>query len=72
MEVGKIDLSGYVPTTCTVNGKALSSNITLSASDVGALPSNGTAAMSTSDESGNNIASTYATKSEIITYEEMQ
>ena len=72
MEVGKIDLSGYVPTTCTVNGKALSSNITLSASDVGALPSNGTAAMATSDESGNNIASTYATKSEIITYEEMQ
>ena len=34
-----IDLSGYVPTSRTVNGKALSSNITLSASDVGALPS---------------------------------
>ena len=31
-------LSGYVPTTRTVNGKALSANITLSASDVGALP----------------------------------
>ena len=30
---------GAVPTTRTVNGKALSSNITLSASDVGALPS---------------------------------
>lgn len=29
---------GAVPTTRTVNGKALSSNITLSASDVGALP----------------------------------
>lgn len=29
-----------VPTTRTVNGKTLSSNITLSASDVGALPSN--------------------------------
>ena len=72
METGKVDLTGYVPTSCTVNGKALSSNITLSASDVGALPSNGTAVMATSDESGNNIASTYATKAEIITYEEMQ
>lgn len=30
--------SNYVPTTRTVNGKALSANITLSASDVGALP----------------------------------
>lgn len=29
---------GAVPTTRTVNGKALSSNITLSSSDVGALP----------------------------------
>ena len=34
-----IDLSGYVPTTRTVNNKALNSDITLSASDVGALPS---------------------------------
>lgn len=32
-------LSGKVPTSRTVNGKALSSNITLSASDVGADPS---------------------------------
>lgn len=32
------DLDGYVPTTRTVNGKALSSDISLSASDVGALP----------------------------------
>jgi hypothetical protein len=31
-------VSGYVPTSRTVNGKALSSNISLSASDVGALP----------------------------------
>ena len=31
-------LSGYVPTSRTVNGKALSANITLNASDVGALP----------------------------------
>lgn len=33
---GDQDLSGLVPTSRTVNGKALSSNITLSASDVGA------------------------------------
>ena len=38
-----LDLSGYVPTTRTVNGKALSADITLSASDVGADAS-GTAA----------------------------
>ena len=36
------DLSGYVPTTRTVNGKALSTNISLTASDVSALPSNTT------------------------------
>ena len=36
---GSVDLSGYVPTSRTINGKALSSNITLSASDVSALPS---------------------------------
>lgn len=33
------DLSGVVPITRTVNGKALSADITLSASDIGALPS---------------------------------
>ena len=38
-----LDLSGYVPTSRTVNGKALSTDITLSASDVGADAS-GTAA----------------------------
>ena len=32
-------LSGYVTTSTTVNGKALSTNISLTASDVGALPS---------------------------------
>lgn len=32
-------LTDYVPTSRTINGKALSSNITLSASDVSALPS---------------------------------
>ena len=34
-----IDLSNVVPNTRTINGKELSTNITLSASDVGALPS---------------------------------
>ena len=37
-----IDLSGYVPTSRTINNKALSSDITLTASDVGALPSDTT------------------------------
>lgn len=37
-----IDLSGYVPTSRTINGKALSGNISLTASDVGALPDNTT------------------------------
>lgn len=40
---------GAVPTTRTVNGKALSSNITLSASDVGALPSTTSIPSKTSD-----------------------
>lgn len=33
--------SSYVPNTRTVNGKVLSSNITLSAADVGAMPASG-------------------------------
>lgn len=37
---GMVDLSGYVPTSRTVNGKALSSNISLTASDVSAVASN--------------------------------
>jgi hypothetical protein len=40
VELGASDV-GAVPTTRTVNGKALSSNITLSANDVGALPISG-------------------------------
>lgn len=40
VELGASDV-GAVPTTRTVNGKALSSNITLSADDVGALPISG-------------------------------
>lgn len=46
---GSVDLSGYVPTSRTVNGKALSSNISLSASDVSALPSNTYIPTKTSD-----------------------
>lgn len=72
METGKVDLTGFVPTTRKVNNKALSADISLTYSDVGALAANGTAAKATADASGNNIASTYATKAEIITYEEMQ
>ena len=71
METGKVDLSGFVPTTRKVNNKALSADISLTYSDVGALAANGTAVKATADASGNNIASTYATKAEIITYEEM-
>ena len=37
--IGKQDLSSLVPKTTTVNNKALNSNITLTASDVGALSS---------------------------------
>lgn len=39
---GDVNLSGYVPTSRTVNGKALSGNISLSASDVGAVPTSRT------------------------------
>ncbi len=56
--------SNYVPNTRTVNGKALSSNISLTAADVGALASNGTAAKATADADGNNIASTYLKKTD--------
>lgn len=38
-KVDNADLANYVPKTRTVNGKALSSDITLNATDVGALPS---------------------------------
>lgn len=35
---GNLDLSGYVPTTRKINNKALSADISLTASDVGAAP----------------------------------
>lgn len=47
-----VDLSGYVPTSRTVNGKALTSDISLTASDVSALPSNTTYVSSFNGESG--------------------
>lgn len=46
------DLSGYVPTSRTINGKALTSNISLTASDVSALPSSTTYVSSFNGESG--------------------
>lgn len=47
-----IDLTGYVPTSRTINSKALTTNITLTASDVGALPSNTTYVSSFNGQSG--------------------
>ena len=47
-----VDLSGYVPTSRTINGKALTSNISLTASDVNALPSNTTYVNSFNGQSG--------------------
>jgi hypothetical protein len=50
--------STYVPKTLKINNKALSNNISLTASDVGALPSTGTAA--NSDKLGGKLSSAYA------------
>ena len=44
-----VDLSGYVPTSRTINSKTLTGNISLTASDVGALPSSTTIPSKTSD-----------------------
>ena len=55
------DLSGYVPTTRTVNGKALSSNITLSASDVSALSSSALDVMTTQGTSSSAIQVSWIT-----------
>ena len=40
-EMVESKLSGYVPTSRTINSKALSSDLTLNAADVGALSSSG-------------------------------
>ena len=71
LETEKVDLTNYVPASRTVNGKALSSNISLSAADVGALASTGTAAKATADADGNTISTTYLKLSDAISYEEM-
>ena len=47
-----VDLSGYVPTSRTVNGKALTGNISLTASDVSALPSSTTYVSSFNGDTG--------------------
>lgn len=47
-----IDLSGYVPSSRTINGKALTANISLSASDVSALPASTTYVSSFNGQSG--------------------
>lgn len=47
-----VDLSGYVPTSRTVNGKALTGNISLSASDVGASASNHSHSAATTGAAG--------------------
>ena len=47
-----VDLSGYVPTSTTVNGKTLTGNISLTASDVSALPSNTTYVSTFNGQSG--------------------
>lgn len=64
----KTELAGYVPTSRKVNNKALSADIELSASDVGALPSGGnavSATKATQDGLGQDIVATYATKTEL-------
>lgn len=71
METTKVDLSGYVPIERTINGKPLTANITLTAEDVGALTSSGTVDKAIADADGNNIATTYAKLSDIISFEEM-
>lgn len=56
---------GAVPTSRTVNGKALSSNITLSASDVGALSSSTTIPTKTSDLTND---SGFITQSDLVQF----
>ena len=58
------DLSGYVPTTRKVNNKALSSDISLTASDVGALADN-TSYLASASTSGNTLTITPSSGSAI-------
>lgn len=59
-----VDLSGYVPTERKINGKSLSSDITLSASDVNALPSSTSIPSATSDLTNDSGFITKATATE--------
>lgn len=72
MESNKIDLLGFVPSTRTINGKALNGDISLNASDVGALSASATATRATADADGNEISSTYAKLADSIAYEIME
>lgn len=49
---GQVDLSGYVPTSRTVNGHALTGNVTLDANDVGTLPENSILSVATKTKYG--------------------
>lgn len=51
----------YVPQTRTVNGKALSSNITLAAGDVGAVPTSSFTITSTGQSRANNLPTSVGT-----------
>lgn len=62
-----IDLSGYVPTSRKVNGKALTGNISLTASDVGALPSSTAIPTKTSDLTNDDGFITGITSSDVTT-----
>lgn len=66
LETAKIDLTGFVPVSRTLNNKPLSENIILSAGDVSALAVDGTAAKATADDNGNNIATTYALQKMVV------
>ncbi len=71
LESAKVDLAGFVPSSRTINNKPLTSNISLSAADVGALAADATAVKATADADGNNIAQTYAKLADVISFEEM-
>ena len=64
---GTMDLSGYVQVGVTINSVALpaTGGITLTPANVGALAVDGTAVKATADASGNNIESTYETKTTV-------
>ena len=60
------DFNGYVPTTRTINGKALSANVTLAPADIGAVTPAAIADMETLTHAGQ----TYATKTAVADVED--